>query len=35
MDGAEASAGVTKAQENRPLFERFGDAVFLSPPVNP
>ena len=26
MDGAEASAGVTKAQENRPLFERFGDA---------
>jgi transcriptional regulator len=26
MDGAEASAGVTKAHENRPLFERFGDA---------
>ena len=26
MDGAEASAGVTRTQENRPLFERFGNA---------
>jgi len=26
MDGAEASTGVVETQENRPLFERFGDA---------